>query len=184
MPATALVTSEQYLALPDEFDQNGNRIKDELIGGEIVRMPPASLLHDRVKSLITRILGRYLDATPQASLELLIEAGAEVGKYDTFVPDLGIVRIGSLSGEARILRGAPDLAVEVVSPSDRPATLKKKINSYLKGGSQSVWVIYPKTRSVIIHSADTVVELEGNQRVQDPLLPGFSLPVSEFFKLP
>jgi len=38
MPATALVTSEQYLALPDQFDQNGNRIKDELIGGEIVQM--------------------------------------------------------------------------------------------------------------------------------------------------
>jgi len=184
MPATALVTSEQYLALPDEFDHNGNRIKDELIGGEIVKMPPDSLLRDRIKSLITRILGRYLDATLQTSLELLIEAGAEVSKYDTFIPDLGIVRIGRLSGEARVLRGAPDLAIEIVSPSDRPGTLKKKIEAYLKGGSQSVWVINPKTQLVMIHSADAVVELKGDQRVEDPLLPGFALPVSEFFKLP
>jgi hypothetical protein len=40
MPATAILTSEQYLALPEEFDQNGNRIKDELSGGEVVKMPP------------------------------------------------------------------------------------------------------------------------------------------------
>ena len=52
MPATALLTSEQYLALPEEFDQNGNRIKGELIGGEVVKMPPPSQLHDWIKNRI------------------------------------------------------------------------------------------------------------------------------------
>ena len=39
MAATTLLTSDQFLALPEEFDQYGNRIKDELIGGEVVIMP-------------------------------------------------------------------------------------------------------------------------------------------------
>jgi Uma2 family endonuclease len=183
MPATALVTSEQYLALPDEFDQNGNRIKDELIGGEIVKMPPASLRHDRIKSLISRILMRYLDANAHSPLELLIEAGAEVGKYDTFVPDIGVVTVDRFTSESRILRGAPDLAIEVVSPSDRKATLKKKIEAYLKGGSNSVWVVYPEARSVVIYAGDSVRELKADQAIEDPLLPGFSVAVSAFFHL-
>src|SRR5579864_7382357 len=104
MATTAFVTSEQYLALPNEFDQNGNRIKDDLIGGEIVRMPPSSLRHDRVKNLINRILTRYLDANPHVGFESLVETGAEVGKYDTFVPDVGVVSVDRLSPEGRILK--------------------------------------------------------------------------------
>ena len=64
MPATALLTSEQYLSLPEEFDQNGNRIKDELIGGEVVKMAPPSRVHDWIKNRINRLLSRYLDANP------------------------------------------------------------------------------------------------------------------------
>jgi Uma2 family endonuclease len=61
MPATAILTSKQYLSLPEAFDQNGNRIKDELIGGEVVKMPPASHRHDRIKNRIKRLLDRHLD---------------------------------------------------------------------------------------------------------------------------
>ena len=64
MAATTLLTSDQFLALPEEFDQHGNRIKDELIGGEIVKMPPASLTHDLIKNRINELLIRYLDANP------------------------------------------------------------------------------------------------------------------------
>ena len=46
MAATTLLTSDQFLALPEEFDQFGNRIKDELIGGEVVKMAFPSPPHD------------------------------------------------------------------------------------------------------------------------------------------
>ena len=60
MAATTLLTSQQFLALPEEFDQNGNRIKEELIGGEVVKVPPASLLHDLIKNRIQELLMDYL----------------------------------------------------------------------------------------------------------------------------
>jgi len=105
MPATALLTSEQYLALPDEFDKNGNHVKDELIGGEVVRMPPPSLIHDLIKN----------------RLESCTEA-----RNSAFEPD---------------------------------------------------------ARSVMVHTADSVRELKADQKVEDPLLPGFSTPASAFFEL-
>jgi Uma2 family endonuclease len=152
MPATALLTSEQYLALPDEFDKNGNHVKDELIGGEVVRMPPASRVHDLIKNRINRILIRYFDANPYLSLDTLV-------------------------------RGAPELAIEVVSPLVKGRYLKRKVDSYLQGGSRTVLVVNPAARSVLIYSADAVRELKADQKIEDPLLPGFSTPLSAFFEL-
>jgi len=63
MPATALLTSEQYLALPDEFDKNGNHVKEELIGGEVVRVSPPSQLPNLIKINIIGVLVQYERAT-------------------------------------------------------------------------------------------------------------------------
>ena len=92
MPATALVTSEQYLALPDQFDQNGNRIKDELIGGEIVQMPSASQLHDLIKNEVGSILAEFLNDKHSPGLKALVEIGFRVSRYDTCVPDVSVIK--------------------------------------------------------------------------------------------
>ena len=103
MPGTALVTSEQYLALPDEFDQFGNRIKDELIGGEIVKMSPASPLHDVVKKDIRDIIRDFLRANPQHGLKALVEIGFRLSKYETYVPDVSVVKRDRIDLSAKIL---------------------------------------------------------------------------------
>src|ERR1700676_27947 len=131
MPATAILTSEQYLSLPEAFDPNGNRIKDELIGGEVVKMPPASHRHNRIKNRIKRLLDRYLDRNPQLAMESLVEMGAEVSRHDVFIPDVSLVKLDRCPEEERVFRGAPDLAIEVVSPSDTPTRLKAKVDTYL-----------------------------------------------------
>src|SRR5579859_3817348 len=165
MPATALLTSEQYLALPDEFDKSGNRVKDELIGGEIVRMPPPSLLHDLIKNKINEVLLIYLFDNKQLELQCFVEMGAELSKHDTFVPDVSIVSRRRLSAKDRILRGGPELAIEVVSPTDKATQLKTKVDTYLAGGSRTVWVVYPEAKSVMVHTSDSVRELKADQRI-------------------
>lgn len=79
--------------------------------------------------------------------------------------------------------GAPDIAVEVVSPSDTAAEVTPKVAEYLVGGSQRVWVVYPSVRQAFIHRADgTVLSYGGDDVITDEeLLPGFSLPLSETF---
>ena len=94
MATTTLLTSDQFLALPEEFDQHGNRIKDELIGGEVVKMAQPSYFRDRIKNRINRLLILYLHANSQLPFDAVVEIGAQVSDYDTFVPDVAIVRTG------------------------------------------------------------------------------------------
>ena len=79
MAATTLLTSDQFLALPEEFDQHGNRIKDELIGGEVVKMPPASYFTTRSRIDISELLIRVSSMRIRARLRsALVEIGAQV----------------------------------------------------------------------------------------------------------
>jgi Uma2 family endonuclease len=172
----ARLTPEQFLALPDEYDNNGNHIKDELIGGVIVRTPPSSHTHDRIKNRINRLLILFLDTNPHLGLDSLVEMAAEVSTHDAFVPDVCVFHQNRLTEDSRIQRGAPDIAIEVVSPRDTAAHLKRKVDAYLQSGSKAVWVVFPDSHSVMVHTADSVRELKGNQQIENPLLPGFSTP--------
>ena len=77
MPAATSVTAEQFLALPDRYDQYGNRIKEELIEGEIVQMAPPSKRHDILKNRIARLLARHLHDI-NLNFEVLVEIAIEV----------------------------------------------------------------------------------------------------------
>ena len=184
MPATALVTSEQYASLPDQFDQNGNRIKDELIGGEIVNMSHGTQLHDVVKMNIVEALIVYLRANQRTDLRVLAEIAYVVTPYDTFVPDVSVLSAHRLTPRKdKYVLGAPEIAIEVVSPSDTAAHLKAKVDAYLQNGSRTVWVVFPDSRSIVVYSGTTSNELKDSQKIEDPLMAGFSAAVSDFFEM-
>jgi Uma2 family endonuclease len=180
MATATLFTSAEFLARPDEFDQSGNRIKEELIGGEIVQMPHASKRHDTTKNWIGRILFRYLDANPGQGLTAQIEAAFVVTQHDTFAPDVAVFRTERLAEEGRLINGAPEIAIEVISPTDTASSIRRKIKAYLENGSRSVWIFYDDG-SVAVHTASQMCELSGEQKLEDPLLPGFSVSASTFF---
>ena len=113
MAATTLLTSDQFLALPEEFDQHGNRIKDELIGGEVVKTPPASLLHDLIKNRINELLIEYLHANPQLGLKSLLEIGAQGSVADAFIPDVSVVKRSGLSDTAKQVERKVDAFFEL-----------------------------------------------------------------------
>src|SRR5437588_3072687 len=138
MPATALLTSEQYLALPDEFDKSGNRVKDELIGGEVVKVPPPSQLHNLRKINIIAELVHYERTHRKLAVKVLAEMAFIVTPHDTFVPDGSVILKSRLSPRKhKYITGAPELAIEVVSPTETATHLKSKVDAYLAGGSQS-----------------------------------------------
>lgn len=180
---TGLMTTEQFLALPDEFDANGNQIKQELIAGEIVCVARPSRIHDIVKNQIGEALVLFLAANPGLELKALIEIGFALADEDTFGPDVSVLKKSRLfEADARILTRAPEIAVEVVSPSDKAVELKHKIRAYLAHGSQSVWIVYTKERLIEVHTRAGVREYSGDQPLKDESLPGFSQPVSSFFE--
>jgi Uma2 family endonuclease len=84
---------------------------------------------------------------------------------------------------SRDIEGAPDLAVEVVSPSETAADLHKKIRQYLGAGCEVVWIVYPDSREIEVHDSNTNIHLfsENDTLTAGSLLPGFAAKVREFF---
>jgi len=182
MATATVITSAQFLARPDEFDQNGNLIKEELIGGEIVKMAEPSTWHDVTKNNIGNALALHLAAHPELGFRSLIEIGFEVAPTDTFRPDVAVVRTKRLT-QRRLVQGSPEIAIAVISPTDTADKIREKIAAYLKHGANSVWIFY-RDGSVAVHTATGVRELKGDDRLENELLPGFSVPVSSLYFLP
>ncbi len=179
---TGLITTEQFLALPEQYDANGDPIKVELIAGEINPVALASSEHDLVKNQIGESLTLFFASRPTPHAVSLIEIGFAVTDQDDFVPDVCVIardRLRQRTG--RILTGAPEIAIEVVSPTDTAVHLKHKTRVYLANGSHSVWIVYPEARSVEIHTGRAAREFAGEELIEDAALPGFSQPVSGFF---
>jgi Uma2 family endonuclease len=80
-------------------------------------------------------------------------------------------------------KGAPDLAVEIFSPSDGTRQATRKVRQYLAAGSHTVWVFYPKRQRVKVFEASGAERTLYSEDLLDPpdLLPGFSVKVAELF---
>ena len=79
----------------------------------------------------------------------------------------------------------PDLVVEVISPNDLAGEVNQKVQEWQQAGVRLVWVVDPETKLVFTHRPDRVEKLQaGDTLVGDPVLPGFSCPVADLFRLP
>ena len=80
--------------------------------------------------------------------------------------------------------GAPDLAVEVLSPGDRAGEVDEKIDAWLAAGCAAVWIVNPKLKTVTVYRSRTDVQVKaaGDMLHGDPVVPGFSCSVDELFR--
>jgi Uma2 family endonuclease len=183
MAATTLLTSDQFLALPMQYDQWGNRIRDELIAGDVVVKPFPCLRHSLVQGKIAEALMRFLNVNPHLQLRCLVGLGAQVGEFDSFEADVCVTSRSRLAEPTEFFQGSPEFVIEVVSPSDTAKHLERKVEAYLQGGAKSIWIVFPEPHSVTVHTRESVRKLKADQTITDPLLPGFSSPVAAFFEL-
>ena len=180
-----LLTANQFY---DFCCQNDGRY--ELVKGEVVELSPVNDEHSGIASNINFSFGLYSRRYDFGQAG--IEAGYKVRSGPDTVrgPDVSFRLVPRESGRqgAGFLTGAPDIAVEVVSPSNRAAQVERKVREYLAAGAQRVWVVYPATRRaarrVVVHRADgRVITYTGDDVITDEeLLPEFSLPLSEIFE--
>jgi Uma2 family endonuclease len=179
--STRARTAEELLRLPD-----GDR-RLELVEGELREMPPAGAEHGTVAFHIAALLERHIAAN-DAGRGFAAETGFILARNPDTVraPDAAFVsreraeRAGRVTG---YWPGAPDLAVEVVSPGDAYSGLHDKALAWLAAGTQVVLVADPATRRVTLYrSPANVTVLEGDQAVDcSPALPGFAPPARAFF---
>jgi len=173
----AHVTSDDLLAMPDGKSY-------ELVDGQLVERNTGIESSWIGSQLIARLV---LYSKEQGGWTLQADSGYRCFPHDPGMvckPDASFVRRGRFPGNV-LPKGwatiAPDLAVEVVSPKDRVSELEKKLGDYRTAEVPLIWVIYPESRSVMVHRRDGSVSrlLEHEVLSGEDVLPGFLCPVCE-----
>jgi len=171
-----------------EFDaivnlpENADKIL-ELIDGEIFEKMPTNPYCSIIAAIFVRLLGIFV-----AEHQLGYVTGADglyiLSKQHRFAPDAAFVSNERLpeiprTGYARI---APDLAVEVISPTDLYTEVAKKVAAYLEFGTPLVWVVDPEMQTVAVHTSAgaRTIGIDGELDGGD-VLPGFTLAVKDIF---
>jgi Uma2 family endonuclease len=183
--AQRLLTAEEYMALPDPLDT-----RFELVKGELVEVGFATAVHSWIIGTIYQLLFAFVR---ERNLGYVFGDGAgyvTTRDPDTVRgPDVSFVARGRLPTPG-VPDGpwpfAPDLAVEMPSPSDRAGKVRAKALEYLAGGSRLVWIVRPSRRSVTVYTADGTVREFGAEDELDgeDVLPGFRVRVADLFAEP
>lgn len=177
--AAPALTLEEFSLLP----RDGQR--HEMNEGKLVTMPPVKSLHTLVAHAILKALLQFLTERPHA--QALFEAGYVLSYSPLTIrqPDLSVL------SESRIrdtppdnyFEGSPELAIEVVSPSDSAEDLELKAGQYLQYGGKEVWIVFPKTKTVHIYRAASNAQILSEfDTLDSTALPGFSIKVADLFR--
>ena len=181
------MTTQKTLLTAEEFYlfccQNDGRY--ELVEGEVVELAPPNDEHGDTALNVGTAFKIY--SRRRGTGQARVETGytLRTGPDTVRGPDVSFVFHPRVEGRGSGFPvGAPDIAVEVFSPSDTAAEMARKVAEYLAAGSQRVWVVYPRDRRVVVHRADgSILSYDGNDVITDEdLLPGFSLPLSDIFE--
>lgn len=179
--ATDLITAEEFERLPSE-------VRAELIHGEIVDTSPNKSVHGLVERRIAQAMGVFADHA---------RIGIVMSGDNCFLlerdPDLVRCPDVSFVSNERVPKpfptgffpGPPDIAVEIVSPSDRASDISQKIEQWLRAGTVAVWLVDPQAKSLSVHSLedDKVVGRQVETFLHEELLPGFELSSEPLFEL-
>ncbi len=180
--ATKLITAEEFSRMPDPLDGS----KQELVRGEIVTVPPTKQPHGFIQIQIGWLLKNVV--TPQRLGWVGSESGCVTERDPDTVrgPDIYFFsRSRFPERPSGWPDGAPDLAVELLSPSNRRSEMRAKVTEYLTAGAKIVWVFDPESKTVMVYSGNLRgVELGENETIDGgTVLPDFSCKVSEFFDI-
>ena len=177
---TSIVTADELLRMPDD----GYRY--ELVKGELRKMTPAGGPHGKVANRTGWLLTQHVEPN-QLGVVFAAETGFRLAVDPDTVraPDVAFVsreRIQRIGIPEGYWPGAPDLAIEVVSPGDTYIEVEDKVMEWLSAGTRMVVVINSVKRSVSIYRGLKATLLTENDVLSgQDVVPGWSVPVKDLF---
>jgi Uma2 family endonuclease len=143
------ITADELIAMPHDG------LWHELVRGELRTMTPSGSRHGIITGRVTTILGGHVEANALGEV-LGAETGFKLASDPDTVraPDVAFIRRERVPPEGApegFWPGAPDLAVEVLSPSDTSYEVEERVDQWLRAGARAVWVLNPRRRTVTIH---------------------------------
>lgn len=183
-PGNRLMTIEEFARLPED-----HRYTFELVRGRVVREPRPAPRHGRMVIKLGRRIDEFAEkhglglTFTETGFALYRDPDTLRGPDISFVSNERAAKPGYRGPYQRI---APDLVVEVLSPSDRRRATLEKVNEYLDVGSHLVWVVDPKREVVTVYRPRVEPERLGSRDLLrgDDVLRGFELPLVKLFGTP
>ena len=182
LAAPTLMTADDLLAMPDDGYH-----RYELIKGELISMPPAGYEHgvigfDFGAEIRQFVKANDLGRVSNSDTGFIISTDPDTVR----MPDVAFVRkerIPAAGLPKGLFPGAPDLAVEVISPTDSYTEVAAKAVQLLEAGTLLVVLIDPRTRTITLRyqSGEPATLTEGDTLTLGDVLPGFECPVVELF---
>jgi Uma2 family endonuclease len=179
MATQTLMTAEEFDRLP--YEREGPRF--ELLNGELIEMSTATYLHNRIIAKLVSRLDVYLEK--HGTGFVVPNTGFALNPETRVAPDLALLwpdRRAQIDLTRVPLPIAPNIAIEVVSPSESARNLDRRVEVFLQAGTEEVWVIYPESKHILVYTPELIRRVSVTQILETPTLPGWSLRVSELFE--
>ena len=179
MSTATLMTIEEFARM-----ETAETERYELVDGELVSVSSGMPIHGRLRDRMVTRFGNYFAHNRIG--ESFSETDCRIGDGTVRCPDLGIFlgeRWRTIDAYTIPIPFAPDIAIEILSPSERTMGTNRKVRDYLGAGSKEVWLVGHENREVFVHTAKGARLLIAGDVLESPLLPGFSIAVSELFEL-
>jgi len=187
-------------ALIDDFDKNGkytyaeyllwdNSERCQLIDGEIYMMASPSVAHQALLMGLSSKFDNWLQGKPcrvfASPLDVRLFPKKDKSDNTVVQPDLLVV-CDSAKLEKGSVKGAPDLIIEISSPSNTHKELFLKFNYYLKAGVREYWVIEPELRKINVHIYENgyykSASYDDDERISVNIFPGLEISLEELWK--
>lgn len=175
-----LLKAEDFWHLPE------TSMRRALVRGEVIEAMPPGGRHGVIASELTTRLRLWAKSGPGGCVG--VESGFILVRDPDTVrgPDVFYVRaerIPTTGIPESYWEQAPDLAVEIVSPNESAEEVREKVRGYLSAGTALVWVIYPRTQEVVVHTPDGLARTYGRHDTltHETILPEFTCVIAELF---
>jgi len=176
---TKLMTADELLALPHGYDK-----RYELVKGALITMSPAGFDHGLIGSRILSHLSAHVDVkklgvVPNGDTGYLLKRNPDT----VLAPDVSFVATSRVVRTFKYFPGAPDLAIEVISPNDTYGEVHDKVEVYLATGTRMVIVVNPRNQTATVTTSRGAAHLTLDDALTGgDVVPGWSLPLRELFE--
>lgn len=177
-----VLTAEEFERLPEEPG-----VRMELVRGRVVRMSPAGYEHGDIGTRILLLLAAHVNREGLGKVLMPTGFRIETNPDTVREPDAAFIsreRLLKAGSPGGFFQGAPDLAVEVLSPSDRRRSVQGKVAQYLQTGVRMVWLVEPESETVTVHQpfAEPLTLSDGDVLDGADVIPGFRCEIREIFR--
>lgn len=179
---------KRVLLTRDEEEKIINSSRYEIVDGEIRERAMPNPEHARIEAKLSAKLTNFVE---ESNLGVVYsECHFELAEKLTRVPDVAFVSFERFpeSGESKGSKWqiAPDLAIEIISPTDDYKDVFEKLDEYFVAGVKQVWLVEPERKVLTVYYSQTrtTILTENDELICEAVLPGFWLRLKEIFQMP